>query len=132
MVLGDYLNIKAGLQNFFVPYGSTILPTNTSIQKKSMGKFGGGLWIVYADYEIIVSAKRLERDNIDLELGNVEREIQRIICQYKPGDIAGIDEMIYGGQERIYGINDNWAKANWATRIFLTIRLQQINDDPFT
>ena len=57
--------------------------------------------------------------------------LQKIICQYKPQDIVGIDEMYYMGQERLYGINDNWSKSNWATRIFLKIRLQQIKESPF-
>ena len=111
-------NIKSGLADFFRPYSAVILPTTASITRLTTYK---GTWNVWCDYEIFISAKRLERDNVDLQLGNVEREVMKQICQYKPGDIEGILEMQYIGMERIYD-NQNWAKANWSSRTFLRVR----------
>ena len=120
MSLANYINIKAGLQDYFRPYDATILPTQTSIITKTMYK---GMWEVWAQLEIIISARRLERDNIDTELGNMEREVQKLVCQYKPNDITGILEMQYGGYERIYGSRPSeWAKSNWASKTFIRIR----------
>jgi hypothetical protein len=93
------------LQNFFQQYSATILPTKIS-----------------NNYEIIVSAKRLTRDNIDIQLDNVEREIQRRVCLYNPGDMQGIEDITYVGHERIYGIGDNYDKSNWATRIVISVK----------
>jgi len=120
MSLANYINIKAGIQNFFRPYDATILPTKTHITQITNYK---GMWNVWADLEIIISARRLERDNIDAELGNMEREVQKLVCQYKPEDIAGILEMQYGGYQRIYGSRPSeWAKSNWMSKTFIRIR----------
>ena len=127
MSLANYLNIKAGLQDFFRPYSTTILPTKTTLTRLTNYK---GTWNVWADLEIIVSARRLERDNISLELGNVEREIMKLVCQYKPNDIEGIEEMQYGGYQRIYGGNmREWAKSNWASKTFIRIRFYHNAND---
>ncbi len=106
MSLSDLqIRTETGLRNLFEPYSPTILPTKTS-----------------NNYEIIISAKRLAKNNIDVQLGNVEREIQSMVCQYKSNQILGIDEMKYVGDERIYGLGDNYAKSNWATRIVISVK----------
>ena len=120
MSLANYINIKAGIQNFFRPYDATILPTKTTLTRLTAYK---GMWNVWADLEIIISARRLERDNVDTELGNVEREVMKLVCQYKPDDITGILEMQYGGYQRIYSSRQSqWAKSNWASKTFIRIR----------
>ena len=130
MTVTDFLQIKEGLANYFRPYQAVIMPTNTNIEKLSWQKFGGGAWQFQEDYDVIVMAKRLKRDNVDAELGNVEREIQRIICSYHPNDIPGVDNMLYGGQERLYDI-ENYAKSNWATRIPIRITYLMVNVQSF-
>jgi len=131
MSLSQILQIRVGLQDFFQPYGATILPTRTSIEKQSLQKHAGGYWLYEAQYEIVISAKRLARDNIDAQLGNVEREIQRIVCLYTPNDIDGVDDIFYRGQERVYGIGESWATSNWATRIIIAVRYHSVNEEPF-
>ena len=116
--MSSVFDIKSGLADFFRPYSAVILPTNSTITRLSTYK---GMWNVWAEYEIFISAKRLERDNVDLQLGNVEREVMKEICQYKPNNIDGILEMQYIGMERIYD-SSNWAKANWSSRTFLRVR----------
>ena len=119
MSLGELIQIKTGLQDFFRTYSAVIIPTTKSIERVSYPKLH---WKYQADFDIIISAKRLVRDNIDAQLGNVEREIMRICCQYHNGDIEGIEDLIYGGHQRIYGIDSNWSKANWATRISIRVK----------
>jgi len=131
MSLSQILQIRVGLQNFFQPYSATILPTRTSIEKQSLQKHAGGYWLYEAQFEIIISAKRLARDNVDAQLGNVEREIQRIVCLYTPNDIDGVDDIFYRGQERVYGIGESWATSNWATRIIIAVRYHSVNEEPF-
>ena len=125
------LQIRTGFADFFQPYSATILPTRTSIEQKSIQKFAGGYWILHTEYEIIISAKRLARDNIDIQLGNAEREIMKNICLYIPDQIIGIDDMKYIGQERIYGSNNDYAKSNWQTRIIISVMYKVVNEDPF-
>ena len=96
-----------------------------------LNNHAGGYWLYEAQFEIIVSAKRLARDNVDAQLGNVEREIQRIVCLYTPNDIDGVDDIFYRGQERVYGIGESWASSNWATRIIIAVRYHSVNENAF-
>ena len=114
----SFMNIKSGLRDFFRPYSAAILPTRTTILRMTNYK---GMWNVWAEYEIYISSRRLERDNIDLQLGNIEREIMKEMCQYKPGAIIGIEEIQYGGYERIYD-SKNWSKSNWTSKTFIRCR----------
>jgi hypothetical protein len=116
--MSTIFTIKSGLQDFFRPYQATILPTTSTITRLTLYK---GSWVVWADYEITISAKNLSRDNVDLQLGNAEREIMKEICQYRPGDIDGILEMQYMGMERIYD-SSNWSRSTWSSKTFIRIR----------
>ena len=130
MAVSDFLQIRTGLTNYFSAYSAAIMPTTTSIEQQSLTKFAGGVWSFLEDYDIIISAKRLQRDNVDLQLGNGERELQRIICNYKQDDIPGVDAMFYLGDERIYDI-ENYAKSNWMSRIMIRIRYMMVNEQAY-
>lgn len=125
------LQIRSGFANFFQPYSATILPISTSIEQSSLTKFAGGYWILQGNYKIRVDTKRLPRDNTDPQLGNVERDIMRMVCLYTPDQIVGIEDMIYRGQERVYGRDNDWAKSNWQSDIFITVIYHVVNEDPF-
>jgi len=114
----SFMSIKAGIRDFFKPYSAVILPTRSTVTRLTNYK---GLWNVWVEYEIYISSKRLARDNVDLQLGNVEREIMKEMCQYKPGDIEHVAEIQYGGYERIYD-NKDWSKSNWMSKTFIRCR----------
>lgn len=59
-------------------------------------------WKFMTSLEITIVVRRINRDNIDPQLGNMEREVQRIISQYRKDDIPGIVDMFYRGQARVY------------------------------
>jgi hypothetical protein len=86
---------------------------------------GGAYYQVQGDFEVIISAKVLARDNPELQLGNVEREIQRMVHQYRENDIPLIESMFYGGQERMYD-SANWAKSNWMTKISIRVTYHDV------
>lgn len=98
-------------------------------------------WHMVTKLEITVITNIMDDlDNVKPELGQMEREVQRILNQYKYGDIEGIHEMMFTGQTRIYddiisGANTNpqvrggssagrggggasWSTSRWKTRIF--------------
>jgi len=129
--MSSQIQIRVGLANFFQPYSTTMIPTRQQITQMSLTKFGGGHWQVMAEFEIMVFAKNLPRDNVQPQLGNIEREIQRMVCMYKPNDIDGVEDMFYIGQDRIYGVDNNWAVSNWQSRIIIALKYSIINDEPF-
>jgi len=100
-------------------------------------------WHFLTHLEITVITNIMDDiDNVKPELGQMEREVQRILNQYKYGDIEGIDRMVFTGQTRIYddiisgantnpqvrgqtsrgggsgGGGANWASSRWKTRLY--------------
>ncbi len=78
-------------------------------------------WYQRTTVEVTLTAMRIQKDNIDAapdtvgNLGNMERELQRIVRQYitDSGKITGIMNMTFDGGGRIYETTDNFAKSNW-------------------
>ena len=123
----SFFSIKTGLRDYFRPYSAVILPTKTTLTRLTNYK---GMWNVWAEYEIIISARRLERDNISLQLGNVEREIMKEMCQYRPGQITNIEEIQYGGYQRVYSSRPSeWARSNWMSKSFIRCRFYHTASD---
>jgi hypothetical protein len=71
--------------------------------------------------EINIFVKRLTPDNVDPQLGNMEREIMRLICGFNKGDIPGISDLVLERMERLYNANDTYAKTEWRTLV--TVRV---------
>jgi len=116
--IADYLDAKMGLQDYFRPLSVTVLPTRASIPSDLLTAYGYDLSSIYAGYDVIIFAKRLDV----IDLGAAEREVQRLACMYRSGDIAGIEDLLYVGQERIYGVNNTYNKSSWASRIVIFAR----------
>lgn len=96
-------------------------------------------WNFKTRLEITVITNIMEDiDNVRPELGQMEREVQRILNQYRQGDIEGIDTMMFTGQSRIYddiivgtgnqqvrgsrggtrSTGSNWSQSRWKSKIF--------------
>ena len=69
--------------------------------------------------EINIRMERLTPNGADPQLGAMEKEVQRIIGQYKPHDITGIRNMTWEGGQRIYShmIRDEYAEQDWRTMV---------------
>jgi hypothetical protein len=92
------LRFKAGMPDGLKPYEINALQTDTKVADKNDPQS----WHFFTSVEIRVTAERIARDNIDPELGNMEREIQRIVNQYPQNDITGINDLIFMGMSRDY------------------------------
>jgi hypothetical protein len=107
------LRFKAGMPDGLKPYEINALQTDTKVADKN----DPHSWHFFTSVEIRVTAERIARDNIDPELGNIEREIQRIVNQYPANDIAGISDLIFMGMSRDYfGISGTGTSIRQATR----------------
>jgi hypothetical protein len=120
--MSTYFQIKEGIIDYFSPYLSALL-LKQAVRERST--FYKGQWVVWADFDIIASAKTLARDNVDANLGQAERSIQQLTCQYRDGMVAGIYEMQYGGLERLYD-RTNWASSNWASASKVRLRYNEV------
>jgi len=113
----SFLGFRVGMPDHSQPYEITALPRNTIIQQIQTGGGSGVYYEAQTTIEINIFVKRLARDNVDPQLGNMEREVQRIICSYNNNDITGVSDIIYQGQNRIYDANDSYAKSEWRTTV---------------
>lgn len=99
-------------------------------------------WNFKTRLEITVISNIMEDiDNVRPELGQMEREVQRILNQYRQGDIEGIDTMQFTGQSRIYddiivgtgaqqvrgsrgsrtSTASNWAQSRWKSKLYAEV-----------
>ena len=92
------LRFKAGMPDGLKPYEINALQTETRVSDKNDPQS----WHFFTTVEIRITAERIARDNIDPELGNMEREVQRIVNQYPANDIPGIADLIFSQMSRDY------------------------------
>lgn len=114
----EHFNFKVGFFGYFLPYEIAFLQTVTEPPQYNSGGRG-----FYTGTEIMVGIRmeRISRDKVDPQLGNMEREIQRIAMQYRAGDIPGIKSMVYWGGERVLNATDNWAETDWRSIVRLRV-----------
>jgi len=117
----SFLGYRVGFPDHSKPYEITALQRNTDI-KQMQGPAGMGAYFeANTMIEINIFCKRINRDNVDPQLGNMEREVMRLICGFNKGDIAGVSDMVLERMERIYNANDTYSKTEWRTRALVRV-----------
>jgi hypothetical protein len=96
-------------------------------KKITPNKFGGGTWVFSTIIEITVVVRNHKENVIPPQLGNIEREIMKQVCQYRPDDIPGIDRLIYLYSDRIYDNNNGYATTIWISKIYLEAQYVKVN-----
>ena len=126
----SFLGWRVGLPDHSQPYEITALQFNTTADQIDFQSIGA-TYEFTTEMQITIMAKRLPgATNVDPQLGNMEREVQRLICQAVPGDISeNVREVIYLGQERIYNANDTYAKSEWRTLVRVLLKIYIQNPD---
>lgn len=113
------LRFRPGFPDNLKPYEINALTTNTTISQRTDPQS----WNFFTTVEIRTTVQRIARDNIDPQLGNMEREVQRIINQYQSNEITGIQDLIYVSSSRDYrGIHTTaatttagtWSLSRWS------------------
>ena len=126
------LRFRAGFPDNLKPYEVNALTTNTSISQRTDPQS----WNFFTTVEIRTSVQRIARDNIDPQLGNMEREVQRIINQYQSNEITGIQDLIYVSSNRDYrGITSTaattttgtWSLSRWSSTTSVQVSYHKTN-----
>ena len=117
----SFLGYRVGFPDHSKPYEITVLQRNTTIEPIEVGIGTGAYYRSTTTMEINIFCKRLTRDNIDPQLGNMEREVMRLICGFNKGDIVNVSELILEKIERIYNARDTYAKAEWRTMVTVKV-----------
>ncbi len=106
----EHFKIKVGFFDFFLPYEIGIIQSDTAQPTYSNS---GRRAYTGTGLQIGIRMQRIARDKVDPQLGNMEREIIRIIMQYRNQEIPGIKSMVWDGGRRVYDANDSWAESDW-------------------
>ena len=91
-------------------------------------------WHFFTTIEIrIVRSMEMARDNLAPELGNMEREVERIINSYVSDDIPGVQDFIFLSRNRDYGSTGSAATSrvntakNWAASTWQSLTIAQLS-----
>ena len=122
----NLLKIKVGFFDYKLPYEIAILEVDTD-----MPQFTNGRRRAYTQttMEIHIRMKRLPRSETEIspQLGKMEREIQRILMQYKSQDIPGIKDLYWAGGTRVYNAGDSYAQSDWRSLIRARVIYEKID-----
>jgi hypothetical protein len=118
------VRFRLGFPDYSSAYEINILETDTVPQPMNHG------WRYWMQTTLLIGIgmERLDADRPDLQLGLMEREIQRLAMTYitfATQQIPGVKEMNWGGQSRIYSGNDSWAKSQWRTDARINITYEK-------
>jgi hypothetical protein len=121
--LGAPIKFHVGFFDFNRPYEIVALQ-GQSIPTEILDN--GRRYEIVTNVEVGIRMRRLSKNKPDPQLKNMEKEVKRIVMDYvNLKDIAGIKNMLWNGQERVYQGNDDYAKSDW--RSIVRINLQYEN-----
>lgn len=134
---GQNIEFRPGFDRGTPSYQILCIQTDTEVMNADTSERS---WKFKTRLEITVITNIMDDiDNVKPQLGYMEREVQRILNQYRYGDITSVDRLRFTGQARIYddlisgGTGNNqirgsrgstrstsadWATSRWKTRIF--------------
>lgn len=113
---GATIKFKVGFFDYKVPYEIAVIETDTDIPQYPNGRRRA---YTSTGMEVHVRAKRMARSETQIpeQLGIMEREIIRIIMQYRSQEIPGIKDVVWAGSLRIYSPTDTWATSDWHSAV---------------
>lgn len=120
----SFLGFRVGFPDHSKPYEITALQRNTTVRPIQNAYGMASYYEAETIIEINIFCKRINRDNVDPQLGNMEREVQRIICNYNKFDVEGISDIVLERMERIYNARDTYAKTEWRTLVTLRMKYE--------
>ena len=117
----DYLRFASGFFDYNQPYEITVIEQDTR-REMELGN-GGRSNYMSTLIEVNIRMQRLSPNGVDPQLGAMEREVIRIIGQYRPHNITGISVMTWEGTRRIYShmIRDEYAETDWRTSVLCRV-----------
>ena len=76
--------------------------------------------------------ERLTPNGADPQLGAMEREVIRILGQYRPHNIVGISDLTWIGGNRVYShmIRDEYAEQDWRTLVRCRLYYEKRDTSP--
>jgi len=119
-----FVRFRLGFPDYSHAYEINVLETETQTQPMNHS------WRYWMQTTLLIGIRmeRLDPDRPDAQLGKMEREIQRLAMTYitfATQQIAGVKEMNWAGQTRIYNGTDEWQKSDWRSEARINITYEK-------
>jgi len=119
----DHFRFSFGFFDLNQPYEITTLePQNATRREQELGPRENNMSTLM---EVHIRAERLNPNGRDPQLGAMEREVIRIIGQYRPNNIVGIRNMTWEGGGRDYSnirfSGNDWDEQDWRAIVYCRI-----------
>lgn len=117
---GNYIEFRAGIEDEYKTLEVLALQGRTMVVDHI--QTGWKREIMTTQVWVTTKVKVAEIDDETSLLRLMDQEIGRICGMYRrinqtPGtDMYGINDLIYEGNDRVYGPKDQWNKSDWKTR----------------
>ena len=124
----DHLRFAAGFFDFNQPYEICVTEQDTVPEPIINPRSN----YMSTRLDINIRAERLTPNAVDPQLGAIEREIIRILGQYRHHNITGISDMRWQGGQRIYShmVRDEYAEQDWRSTITCRIYFEKRDITP--
>jgi hypothetical protein len=118
------MKFKVGFFDYKMPYEIAIIERDTNPPRFLNGR-RRAYW--ETGMEINIRMKRLARSETEIspQLGYMEREIQRIVFQYRNQDILGIKDVVPAGGGRVYDGQDSYATSDWRSVVRVIMQYEK-------
>lgn len=123
MVGDTKIQFRPGFPAYNTPYEVLCLQHETTL----IDKVSAQQYHYQTVCEIRLVENHIKRDQVDPQLGNMEREIQRIVNQHKYNEIPGIHRILYLSSRRLYDPRDTYAKSRWESVIRVGMNYIKVN-----
>ena len=98
----------------------------TQTVKITPNKFATGMWEFITLVETTIVVWNDPDNRIPPQLGNMEREVIRLVAEYQRDDIPGIDDIIILYMDRIYDFQ-GYMINRWISKIYLQAQYTKVN-----
>ena len=88
-------------------------------------------WYMQTNVTVRLREMHIAQSQKDPQLGNMEREILRMVHQYRDNEILGIKRMMFLGGTRIYERDDSITKSEWESTMNVGMTYSKINIEVF-
>jgi len=126
----NFVRFHTGHLDYRNAYELSILSGRTTYDYSK--EIGGHLVFCITNLTIFLRMRRLTTSPnwINIQLGNMEREITRIIRHFKPYDVPGIKDWYYDDSQRLPQRNNEFSASNWECEVYSKITYEKRNTDP--
>ena len=124
----NFIKFHTGYFDYMKAYEIAITSERTDpvLPRKSMGGRQNE-FITRLNIQVRMNRLPTSPENIGDELGNMEREIGRIVRNYRPNEVLGIEKFYIPESFRLTSLFNEYAPSNWTSNCYAYVEYWKYN-----